>query len=98
MGGTIIDMEIKKRSEKLMRKEFAMIQGYERQTYGTDPYAGTWGNVDKVRVVSYKPVSRWTKKAKREAMDYLYCKVVKWEEAEAIKTNDSYLICAFVAT
>lgn len=99
MGATIREMIITASSEQAMLKKFKKIQDEDRIQYGTDPYSGSWANVDGIKRLWWpEQPKRLTKKQERITFEMLEVSVEKWECAKFVQFGKKYLISACVAT
>lgn len=99
MGASSWTAEFKGQDEKRFIKKFNEAMDQERIYYGTDPYSGSLATLSGVRIVSDPlPGRKWTKKKKREVIDNLLDRAEKWEDALAVKTSNSFLVVAWLAS
>lgn len=99
MGASSYSAEIKGQNEKRFIKKFNAAIESERIEYGTDPYSGSLGTLSGVRIVSDPlPGRKWTRKKKNEVVDLLLDRCEKWENALAVKTSNSFLVVAWLAS
>ena len=98
MGACFDTMEIRTKSEKLLKSKFKKIQDQCRREYGTNPYNGTWTTLEGIRVINDPmPGKKWTAKKKMMIEDYLEEKAQKWEFALAVKANGCYIVGGWLA-
>lgn len=98
MGGHELAMEIFTKSEDKFKKLFEAKKEADRKYYGSDPYSGSWNTIDRVKIVSDPfPERKWTKKKKREVMNWISDQTDKGE-AKAVKTSNSYLVLGWACS
>jgi len=99
MGASDFTSEVKGTNEKELIESFERAMEASRFEDGNSPYSGGLGTLNGIVILTdpFPDRKEWSKRKKADVIQYMLDRAEKWENALAVKTNDSFLIAAWLA-